>query len=138
MQKYVKLIFLKKRIYLNKVKSKNKILFKIIIILILLIIFYLQMNKVNHFEIFNINQFFNIRIRKNSILIFENNDFHYECTPGFTKYFIDLGFNVDIIMTKIGQGIFTFFEQASKLRFFILDDSIYSTLSFCPFLIMPN
>jgi hypothetical protein len=47
---------------------------------------------------------------------------HYECTPGFTKYFLDLGYNVDIIMTQIGNESFIFFEPTKKLRFFKLDD----------------
>ena len=82
-------------------------------------------NTNNQIEIFNIKQFFNTTIRTNSVLIFEKNYFHYECTPGFSKYFLDLGFNVDIIMTEIGNESFIFFEPTKKLRFFILDDKKY-------------
>ncbi len=35
-------------------------------------------------------------IRKNCVLIVETNNCHYEVIPGFAKYFIELGYNVDI------------------------------------------
>lgn len=105
--------------------SIYKFLIKIIIILCLSILFKFLRNTINKIEIFNIKQFFNATIRTNSILIFENNNYHYECTTGFTKYFLDLGFNIDIIMTEIGKGSFIFFEPTKKLRFFILDDKKY-------------
>jgi len=126
------IIFLfKKEIFIHHSKkktrniSKYKFFIKTITILCLSILFKSLGNKINQIEIFNIKQFFNITIRTNSILIFEKNHYHYECTPGFTKYFLDLGFNVDIIMTKNGNESFIFFEPTKKLRFFILDDKKY-------------
>ena len=35
-------------------------------------------------------EFFNNTINKKTVLIFEPRDCHNECTPGYTKYFIDL------------------------------------------------
>jgi len=102
---------------------KNKFLIKIAFILCLSSLFKYFRNSKYKIETFNINQFFNTTIRNNSILIFEKNYYHYECTPGFTKYFLDLGFNVDIIMTNIGYESFIFFERTKKLRFFILDNN---------------
>ena len=128
MRKNVILIFLKKKIFIAYKIEKlihNKFLIKTFIILFLSLLFYSLVNKINQIEIFNINQFFNTKIRTNSILIFESNNFHYECTPGFVKYFLDLGFNVDIIMTIGGNGSFIFFEPKKILRFFILDNSKY-------------
>ena len=106
--------------------SKYKFSFhKIIIIIFLLILFKSEDKSKKQIEIFNIKQFFNTTIKSNSILIFEKNSYHYECTPGFTKYFLDLGFNVDIIMTIKGKEIFTFFMPNENIRLFILDDSKY-------------
>ena len=131
MQKNVRFIFLK-NIFIEYKKnlrknSKYRFLIKTFIFLCLSFLFYSIVNAKNHIEIFDINQFFNTKIRTKSILIFEKNNFHYECTPGFAKYFLDLGFNVDIIMTKIGNEAFIFFEPTKKLRFFILDDTKYYT-----------
>jgi len=55
-------------------------------------------------------------------LIFEPFTYHYECTPGFSKYFIDLGYNIDIIMHNTGLSSFVFFKDISKIRFFIYND----------------
>ena len=53
---------------------------------------------------YDVYEFFqeNVKIYKNSILLLEPFKYHYECSPGFSKYFIDLGYNVDIIMKKNG------------------------------------
>jgi len=118
---------LKKKAFIKQKKqnkrnvSKYNFFIKAIIILCLFILFKSLGKEVKNeikIEIFNIDQFFNTTIRNNSILIFEKNYFHYECTPGYTKYFLDLGFNVDIIMTEIGNESFVFFEPTKKLRFF--------------------
>ena len=67
----------------------------------------------------------NITIKLNSVLILEIYKYHYECTPGFTKYFIDLGFNVDILIHKMGISSFCFFEPKRKIRLFYYEDSEY-------------
>ena len=64
----------------------------------------------------------NININKNSILILEPCDSHYECTSGFAKYFIDLGYNVDAIIQKIGISSFCFFEPINKIRIFTYNE----------------
>lgn len=38
-------------------------------------------------------------IREKSVLIIETQDWHAETIPGYAKYFLDLGYNVDIFMT---------------------------------------
>lgn len=39
-------------------------------------------------------------IRENSVLLVELNQYHGECLPGMAKYFIDIGYNVDVLMNK--------------------------------------
>ena len=80
------------------------------------------------FKISNIKEkalknIFNYHVKNNTILIYEPSPFHYECTPGFAKYFIDLGFNVDIIMDKMGISSFSQFESLSQqIKLFIYKD----------------
>jgi len=61
-------------------------------------------------------------INNNYILIFEPFPFHYECTPGFSKYLIDLGYNVDIIMRKMGITTFCYFDVIDKIRIITYDN----------------
>ena len=80
-------------------------------------------NTCNFTNINSIHEILNDKnISENKILIFEPFRYHYECTPGFSKYFIDLGYNVDIIMHKSGLSSFAFFEDISKIRFFIYNN----------------
>lgn len=83
----------------------------------------------------------NINFNNNSILIIEHFLFHYECTPGFTKYFIDLGYNVDIIMNKYGISSMCYFSPISKVRIFeyeTMDDIIKNIDFFIPILNLYN
>ena len=112
------IIYIKKKALFKHLKkkkkrnlSKSKFLIKTIIIFFLSILFSRLIKTINEIEVFNIQQFFTTKIRTNSILLFEKNYFHYECTPGFVKYFLDLGFNVDIIMTEIGNETFIFLKK---------------------------
>ena len=86
-------------------------------------------NKINLKNIYNITNIYSIygslndkNISKKKVLIFEPFLYHYECTPGFSKYFIDLGYNVDIIMRNAGLSSFAFFKDINKIRFFIYND----------------
>ena len=65
---------------------------------------------------------FNYTIKKNTILIFEPHAYHYESSPGYAKYFIDLGFNVDILMHKNGSDSFCLFQNKEKIRLFLYYD----------------
>lgn len=65
---------------------------------------------------------FNFKINNNTILIFEPNAYHFECTPGFTKYFIDLGYNVDILMHKFGIDTFNLFDETENIRLLVFDN----------------
>ena len=75
-------------------------------------------------ELYSLNKIFmnNIINDKNTILILELYPCHYECTPGFSKYFIDLGYNVDIIMNQMGESTFRFFKDFQKIRIFFYNN----------------
>ena len=84
-------------------------------------------SKCNLPELYSINKILsnNNIINQNNILILEAHLFHYECTPGFAKYFIDLGFNVDIIIHRIGITSFCFFGQKNRIRIFFYENIEY-------------
>jgi len=62
-------------------------------------------------------------IKNNTVLIFENSFYHQECTPGYTKYFLDLGFNVDIIIDSSGLNTFCLFKSFENIRAFTFYNS---------------
>jgi hypothetical protein len=104
-------------------KSNYYIRFGFIIILLYFVFFIynnsMSQNKnllkvASFYELFNKNETLNKRV-----LIFEPNSHHYECTPGFTKYFLDLGYNVDIIMQSSGIDSFIYFKKIEKICLFI-------------------
>lgn len=76
-----------------------------------------------------IDSFVNSEIRPGSIIIFEPNRYHFECMPGYIKYFLDLGYNVDVLIStgcdesldrtefKNDVGIFEF-DRLENLDFF--------------------
>lgn len=68
---------------------------------------------------FNIEKIFKYENKNNTVLIFEPNNYHYECTPGFTQYFLDLGYNVDIILNSFGNDAFDLFKSFKNIRLFI-------------------
>ena len=75
-------------------------------------------NTKNSIELRSLNELFNITIKRNTILIFEPNKYHHECTPGYTKYFIDLGYNVDILMHISGINSMILFDEMENIRLF--------------------
>ena len=56
----------------------------------------------------------NYATKPDSILLVEPNDCHGEVIPGYVKYFKDLGFNVDIVITP---------QQNAKHSLFMFDDT---------------
>ena len=79
-------------------------------------------NESNSLKIASFREMFNCTTKKETILIFEPNIFHHECTPGYSKYFIDLGYNVDILMYPFGIDSLKFFEKNNKIKIFIFHD----------------
>ena len=71
-----------------------------------------------------LKEMFNNIVKKKTVLIFEPNNYHFECLPGYTKYFIDLGYNVDILSLNNSLDSFCLFEEKYKIRFFVYDDLI--------------
>ena len=74
--------------------------------------------NIKYIKISTLYEFMNNTKFKNKILIFEPNFHHHECIPGFTKYFIDLGYDVDILLTSNGIDSLSLFRQINKLRLF--------------------
>ena len=64
---------------------------------------------------------FNTTIKNNTILIFEPNAFHQECTPGYAKYFVDLGYNVDILIHVSGNESFSLFPAIENVKLIIFN-----------------
>ena len=104
-----------------------------IIIFLSLILFFIN-NKDNSSENNNseknakflkINPFYDLfksTISNNTILVFEPNYYHYECTPGYSKYLVDLGYNVDLLINYSGIDSLCLFEEVQKLRIFFFND----------------
>ena len=65
---------------------------------------------------------FNDTIKTNTILLFEPNPFHQECTPGYTKYFIDLGYDVDVLIHVSGNDSFSLFPANDNVKLFLFND----------------
>ncbi len=77
----------------------------------------------------NLIQKINNKIRDNSVLIVEFNDFHREIMPGYVRYFEDLGYNVDILTTlkrdtvdcfcRINASINQYFATPATIQYFL-------------------
>lgn len=98
-----------------------------LIILLLCFVFLIYKNSMtqneNVLKVVTFYELFNkIGPINKRVLIFEPNYYHYECTPGFTKYFVDLGYNVDIIMQPSGIDSFIYFNKIEKICLFIYDN----------------
>ena len=76
---------------------------------------------------------FDNTIKTNTILIFEPNAFHQECTPGYTKYFVDLGYNVDILIHISGNESFSLFPEFENVKLFTFNNIIEIILNITKF-----
>jgi len=71
---------------------------------------------------FSIYKFYTHSIKKNTVLLLEFNPCHIEVMPGYAKYLIDLGFNVDTIMIPKMSKERVFCRYKHKnLRHYVLD-----------------
>lgn len=81
-------------------------------------------NKI-YLEIENINliNFINAKISDNTVLVSEFNNSHGEVIPGIVKYFLDLNYNVDILVTNniFYERISDIFNDNNKVKIFSLD-----------------
>ncbi len=48
-------------------------------------------------DLFALKKYKKTLVTKNTVLLLETNDCHAECLPGFAKYLLDLGYNVDVL-----------------------------------------
>ena len=68
-----------------------------------------------------IDNFVDSDIRPNSVIIFEPNIYHFECMPGYIKYFLDLGYNVDVLISTGYDESLERAEFKNDLRIFEFD-----------------
>ena len=97
---------------------KKKQFFFLIILIPFVLIYILFFKKKPN----NIIKFIKTPISTNSVVIFELNDYHLECLPGFTKYFTDIGFNADILIRYNRSDSMEKFEPKDKIRIFEYKD----------------
>ena len=79
-------------------------------------------NKIKNIQQYSFYEFLKTSIKNGTILIFEPRNCHNECTPGYSKYFIELGYNVDILMRKSGVDSLSYFDDINNIRIFIYDN----------------
>ena len=118
---------------LNKlITRKSYIKNNLIILIIIIYVFFVKEdeksyldkvkpngNDIHKVKVYQMKNLFRANIKMKTILIFEPNHYHYECSPGYAKYFVDLGFHVDILMGKSGIDSFFYFEKKDKIRLFL-------------------
>ena len=132
-------MFYKRKTRRIHIKNNSKLFFIIVFIYLLQEDKILYVNRLNHssnvvekVEVYQLKDMFLSTIKKNkTILLFEPNHYHYECSPGYAKYFVDLGFNVDILMQTSGLDSFYYFEKKDKIRLFIYIYSIFFLYLYC-------
>jgi len=79
-------------------------------------------SELSKLKVYSYRELFNNTINNDTILIFEPNSFHHECTPGYVKYFLNLGYNVDILMYKVGIDSLALLPEYNKIKIFIFSD----------------
>jgi len=63
--------------------------------------------------------FISHKIRKNSVLLTEVNHCHGECLPGIAKYFSDLGYNIDVLISTSEYNLLPFASfKDSRIQFY--------------------
>ena len=79
-------------------------------------------NSTTYLKIKPFSKLFNDTNKNSTILIFEPNTYHHECTPGFSKYFLELGYNVDILINLIGIDSFSLFQDIEKISLYTFNN----------------
>lgn len=65
-----------------------------------------------------IKNFISAPVEKNTVAIFEPNGYHHECMPGYAKYFVDLGYNVEVLIIKGNEDALELFEPKDKIKIY--------------------
>lgn len=71
-----------------------------------------HMGQVEHFSI-------HTDISTNTVVIIEPNSFHAETLPGYVKYFLDLGYHVDVFITYENAVEYPFARMHEEFRVFV-------------------
>jgi len=120
---------------MNIITNFNYIKIRFIILLVFILFFIVKENVLeyfareklslivkNSFRISSFKDLFNTNITKGTVLIFEPNKFHHECLPGYSKYFIDLGYNVDLLLHYSGIDSLSLYKNMERVRLFTFID----------------
>ncbi len=73
-------------------------------------------------EVKNFSAFLDSKSEAGKVLIFEPNECHQECIPGFAKYFIDLGYKVDVLLMRGREDCFAIFSPMDKVQIYTFDN----------------
>lgn len=73
-------------------------------------------------EVKNLSDFLDSKGETNRIVIFEPNEFHQECVPGFVKYFIDLDYSVDVLLMKGTEDCFSLFSPMERVQVYAFNN----------------
>ncbi len=76
--------------------------------------------KIN--EIRNLPAFLDSKDKTDKILVFEPNGCHQECIPGFAKYFIDLGYSVDVLLMEGTEDCFSIFSPMENVQIYTFNN----------------
>ena len=120
-------------VFFYLIKNFYKLVFIILLFINYYIISYTNrvLNKVpfnyptsnkNKLNVIKFNEIYNNTIENGTVLIFEPNLFHHECTPGYAKYFLDLGYKVDILMYPCGIDSLLLFSDFNNIKVIIFND----------------
>lgn len=82
---------------------------------------------IDGFNCGNIGSFITEDDKSKKVLLLEFNPYHHECMPGYTKYFLDLGYQVDIFILSNYENCFSKFERDKNLKIYTFTnyDEIY-------------
>ncbi len=77
-----------------------------------------KFRKIDNLFCGNMENFISKNTKENTVLLFEPNNYHHECLPGYAKYFLDLGYNVDVLILDEGVDSFCAFDKTDKLEIY--------------------
>ena len=77
-----------------------------------------KFKKIDNLYCGNLENFISKDSRDNTVLLVEINPYHHECLPGYAKYFLELGYNVDVLMLEEGVDSFCVFDKTDKLQIY--------------------
>ncbi|MDO4503583.1 MAG: RICIN domain-containing protein [Clostridia bacterium] len=83
--------------------------------------------KFDGFDCGNIGSFITEENKSKNVLLVEFNPYHHECVPGYVKYFLNLGYEVDIFILSGYEDCFSRFDKNEKLKIYTFKnyDEIY-------------